>query len=112
MGLLDLFSPSKPARSPEAQARVDALLDRLTLYHFATCPYCVKVRRTARRLGLDLEMKNIKRSRTAFDELVAGGGKKQVPCLRIEEPDTPGKDRVRWLYESDDINRYLEANFA
>lgn len=35
-------------------------------------------------------------------ELMRGGGKTQVPCLRIESDD---KDQ--WLYESDDIIAYL-----
>ena len=35
--------------------------------------------------------------------LVQGGGKGQVPCLRIEAQ--PGQ--VQWLYESDDILAYI-----
>jgi glutathione S-transferase len=41
-------------------------------------------------------------------ELIAGGGKDQVPCLRIENED----GEVRWLYESIDIVRYLKANLV
>ncbi len=37
-------------------------------------------------------------------ELIAGGGKKQVPCLRI---DSENGD-VQWMYESDDIIHYLK----
>lgn len=37
--------------------------------------------------------------------LSAGGGKTQVPCLRIESDD----GKVEWMYESDDIIRYLSA---
>jgi len=32
-----------------------------------------------------------------------GGGKTQVPCLRIEQAG----GEVEWMYESDDIIRYL-----
>ncbi len=39
-------------------------------------------------------------------DLIAGGGKSQVPCLRIE---TENGD-VRWLYESIDIVRYLKTD--
>jgi len=39
-------------------------------------------------------------------DLIAGGGKSQVPCLRIE---TENGD-VRWLYESIDIVRYLKTH--
>ena len=37
-------------------------------------------------------------------DLLAGGGKDQVPCLRIENENGD----VRWLYESIDIVRYLK----
>jgi glutathione S-transferase len=36
-------------------------------------------------------------------ELMQGGGKTQVPCLRIKDP----QGNSQWMYESDDINRYL-----
>jgi glutathione S-transferase len=37
-------------------------------------------------------------------ELIAGGGKKQVPCLKIEEEN----GATQWLYESRDIIKYLQ----
>ena len=40
-------------------------------------------------------------------ELIAGGGKNQVPCLRIED-DEGG---VRWMYESIEIIQYLKTEF-
>ena len=43
------------------------------------------------------------RDPTAFRELLMGGGRATVPCLRIE--DDAGA--VRWLYESNDIVEYL-----
>ena len=49
-------------------------------------------------------MKNIKDNPDFKAELIAGGGKKQVPCLRISQDNA---DTV-WLYESDDIIRYLK----
>ena len=39
------------------------------------------------------------------DELVRGGGKHKVPCLRIEE----NNKEVRWLYSSDEICKFLDA---
>ncbi|HEX8952878.1 MAG TPA: glutathione S-transferase N-terminal domain-containing protein [Polyangia bacterium] len=95
-------------RSAEAQARVDAETAKLALYHFQACPFCRKVRRDIRLLGLHIEQRDIKQDPARRDELVAGGGKKQVPCLRIAEPD----GAVRWLYESRDIGRYLAQRFA
>lgn len=35
--------------------------------------------------------------------LMQGGGKTQVPCLRIEQAD----GGVEWMYESNDIIQYL-----
>ena len=39
-------------------------------------------------------------------DLIAGGGKSQVPCLRIEDE----KGDVSWMYESLDIIRYLKSS--
>lgn len=38
--------------------------------------------------------------------LMAGGGKTQVPCLRVETED----GQVQWMYESDDIIQYLTSS--
>jgi glutaredoxin len=96
------------ARDVAAQAYVDGETARMALYHFHTCPYCRKVRRDIRLLGLNIEQRDIKQDRARRDELVAGGGKKQVPCLRVTEAD----GAVRWIYESRDISRYLTSRFA
>jgi glutaredoxin len=110
--LADALLGRKPVRrAPDAQARVDAetaslRLYQFELYQFEACPYCRKVSRDMRLLGLHIESPNIKRDPMARGELIAGGGKKQVPCLRIEEAG-----KVRWLYESRDITGYLRARF-
>ncbi|MCU1282268.1 MAG: glutaredoxin [bacterium] len=105
----DALTGRRPlARDAEAQARVDADTSKLALYHFQACPYCRKVRRDIRLLGLDIEQRDIEQDRSRRDELVAGGGKKQVPCLRIVEPG----GAVRWLYESRGITRYLNDRFG
>jgi glutathione S-transferase len=60
-----------------------------------------------RRLNLKIELRDAKRDPVFTQELVQGGGKLKVPCLRI-----PGEDgSVRWLYESGDIVQYLEQRF-
>jgi glutathione S-transferase len=76
----------------------------LTLYHTEYCPYCARVRDAVEALGLDLPMKDTSVDRAARSELVAGGGKPQVPCLRIDEPG----GQTRWMYESAAIIRYLQ----
>lgn len=47
-------------------------------------------------------MKNTSDSENRSD-LIQGGGRSQVPCLKIES--TSGE--IEWMYESDDIIRYL-----
>ena len=100
-------APEALLRSEEEQVRIDAECARLTLYQFHTCPYCVKVRRAVTRLALPIESRDIRADRAFREELVEGGGKGQVPCLRIEEDG----GEVRWMYESFDIIRYLEERF-
>jgi glutathione S-transferase len=78
-------------------------LDNIQLYYFNTCPFCIKVLLAIKMMGLEFEHKNIHASEIYKNELIEGGGKKQVPCLRIEENDS-----VRWLYESSDIIDYLQ----
>ncbi len=73
------------------------------LFYFGTCPYCIKVRLALWWMGLELSLKNILSDPKNKAELVAGGGKKQVPCMRIVDE----RGGVQWMYESSDIIRYL-----
>ncbi len=106
MALLDRLlraTVRKPRRSPSSPD-ADRLTSRLALYHFDSCPFCLRVRRELARLGVEVELRNIHRDRSRYDELVRGGGRQQVPCLRIENDD----GTVEWLYESSDIMAWLE----
>lgn len=87
---------------------MDAASAGLTLFYFQTCPYCIKVRRVLRQLRLDLELRNISTSPANRLQLVQGGGKSMVPCLRIRRTD----GSYEWLYESSAISQYLEHQFA
>ncbi len=49
----------------------------------------------------------LKNDSVARDELLAGGGKVKVPCLKI----TQGGEE-KWMYESSDIVSYLQQEFA
>ncbi len=80
----------------------------LALYHFESCPYCERVRAAMARLDLDLELRDIQVNPAWKNELVKATGRQMVPCLRIEEPG----GGVRWMHESLDIIRYLEAEVA
>lgn len=98
------FAPTPVKRSAEAQAMIDEKTKNLALYQYHMCPFCVKVRRTIKRLNLNIELRDAKGDSLFAEELLSQGGKKQVPCLRIENSD----GTVNWMYESDTINQYLE----
>ena len=102
-----LTRPRPMQREPAAQAAVDDAASALALYQFDGCPFCVKVRRTLRRLNVPVELRDASGNAEHRQTLLAEGGKIKVPCLRIEEDD-----QTRWLYESDAINAYLESRFA
>jgi glutathione S-transferase len=103
-----VFSPRVTQRDPEIQAGIDAQTASLKLYQYEACPFCVKVRRAMKRNTLSIETRDVKRSASAREELLAGGGNLKVPCLRIENE----RGQAEWLYESSDIVRYLEDRFA
>ncbi|WP_211859291.1 glutathione S-transferase N-terminal domain-containing protein [Pseudoalteromonas sp. A22] len=98
-----IFTPRSKKRAAEQQQKLDAMTANLKLYQFKACPFCVKVRRAAKRGGLKLETRDAKNDEQYRQELLEQGGKVKVPCLRIEE-----QGEVTWLYESNDIVAYLE----
>jgi len=75
---------------------------KLALYYSKYCFFCQKVLIFLRGRDLDLELRNTS-DREHAQALMAGGGKTQVPCLRIENE----QGAVEWMYESDDIIQYL-----
>ena len=99
--------PRRPVHSAEKQAELDAATANLALYQFELCPFCIRTRRRIHRLGLNIETRDARNDPTWKQELVEQGGKYQVPCLRIAGDD----GGVEWLYESADINQYLEKRF-
>ena len=109
MLLWEVVSSPKPiTRIPEEQQQVDEECRRLALYQFKSCPFCIKVRRTIKHLSLNIETRDAQRDPRHREELLKGGGEIKVPCLRITNAD----NTVSWLYESDDINRYLRERFT
>lgn len=75
---------------------------KLALYHSKYCYFCQKVLMFLRGREVEVELMNTS-DREHAQALMAGGGKTQVPCLRIEHANGD----VEWMYESDDIIRYL-----
>ncbi|MBW2380663.1 MAG: glutathione S-transferase N-terminal domain-containing protein [Deltaproteobacteria bacterium] len=82
--------------------------DRLALYYIDGCPFCVRVRGVIGELGLDVELRNIYENSTRLEELREARGRTTVPVLRITSAD--GEDR--WMPESADIIRYLQASYG
>ena len=76
------------------------------LYHKQYCPYCTATRNAIGQMGLDIEMREITENPKYYEELVNGGGKQQVPSLRI----TDVNKKTQWMYESQDIVKYLYEN--
>ena len=95
-------------RTPARQAHVNDETSNLAIYQFISCPFCVKVRRQVRMLGLQIEYKDVLASQQAHDELMTGGKEYQVPCLRIARQD----GTFEWLYESDAINAWLAERYS
>jgi len=103
-----LTHPARPKHAPEVQAELDRQTRDLAIYQYEACPFCVKTRREVTRLGLNVEYRDARRDEVHRRALLEGGGKEQVPCLRIAEAD----GAATWMYESDDIIRYLNERFA
>lgn len=102
-----LARPRPQQRSVQGQATVNAEAAKLSLYQFHACPFCVKTRRAIHKLNAPITLRDAKGDAKAREQLLAGGGKVKVPCLRID--DAQG---TRWMYESNDIIAYLEQRFA
>lgn len=94
-------------RSPEEQRAVEQACQALALYQTQFCPFCVRVRHEMDRLDLPIKLRDVGRNPQYRQELIAGGGRGTVPCLQITAAD----GQVTWMYESEDIKRYLQKRF-
>ena len=77
-------------------------IEGYTLYYLPSCVHCHRVIDEIRRLKLSLKYKSISEPANQY-ELLGGGGKVVVPCLR--HPDG------RWQYESEEIIVFLKKTF-
>ena len=100
--------PKGVVRPVAEQHAIDARTQHLALYHFPTCPFCLKARRAMRRLSLKIDLRDAQHDPVHRQALLQGGGKIQTPCLRIN--DAEGK--TTWMYESKDIMAYFEQEFG
>lgn len=103
-----LTTPKGVTRDQQQQKVIDEQCQSLALYQFKTCPFCIKVRKQLARLALPIELRDAQHNQEHRKQLEEGGGKVKVPCLRIRQED----GQTQWMYESDDINAYLEKRFG
>lgn len=76
----------------------------LKLYSATYCPFCRKVEKFMKDNNIEnVEVVNIDENKDERDHLIEVGGKRQVPCLFIDEKP---------LYESQDIINYLNENYV
>ena len=81
-------------------------IEYVSLYHHNLCPYCAKVKGAMKFMELQEltpELRNIRKKEQFRRELVKGGGKQQVPALKVEFASGDS----HWLYESDMIIDFL-----
>lgn len=101
-------APRGILRQPEEQQRINEQCQRLALYQFKTCPFCIKVRQEMRRLSLNIELRDARGDEQQRAALLQGGGQIKVPCLRIMDE----QGNSQWMYESSDIIQYLRKRFS
>lgn len=100
--------PKAMVRPAATQAEVEQQCSSIVLYQYKTCPFCIKVRQEMRRLALNVQQLDAQQPGANRDDLVRGGGKAKVPCLKITDP----AGKTQWLYESGEIIKYLRNRFA
>jgi len=73
------------------------------LFKTDLCGFCYRVRDFAEEKGISLTLRDTMTDMEAFRELLQGGGRSTVPCLKIQR-----EKEVIWMYESLDIIDYLK----
>ena len=102
-----LSNPRRMKRSAELQREVDQRVASMSVYQYFTCPFCIKTRRAIHRLNIPMEYRDAQlRGGEHRHTLEQEGGQIKVPCLRIDHGE-----HSTWLYESNDIIAYLNAQF-
>lgn len=100
--------PKGVIRPVEKQRELDAQTKDMVLYQFKTCPFCIKVRRAKKRLSLNIETRDAQNNPQHREQLLQGGGKIKVPCLKINDEH----GNAIWMYNSKQIIQYLQNEFA
>ena len=95
--------PKGVQRAVDEQRKLNEITKNYVIYQFKTCPFCIKVRRELARQSLNIEIRDAQHNADYREQLLQGGGKIKVPCLRIKNRES----RIIWLYESDAIIQHL-----
>ena len=103
-----LTRPAGLVRALAAQDIIDKQCESLVLYHYKTCPFCMKVRQEMRRLSLPIQRIDAQPEGSDREALRQDGGLAKVPCLRI----TNDAGNSQWLYDSEKIVAYLRGRFS
>lgn len=104
----DFLTRPKPLkRSAASQESAEKEAAHLALYQFYACPFCIRTRRAIHRLNIPIDQRDAQKNQQHRADLLAGGGRIKVPCLRIDEGD-----ESRWIYESEEIIAYLDNRFG
>jgi glutaredoxin 2 len=82
--------------------------DKLELYYYAGCPFCTIAMSPMKKLGVEVELRNIHENPLYREDLLNARGRVTVPVLRITSPD--GEER--WLPESRDIVHYIVSTYS
>ena len=75
------------------------------LYYYDQCPFCQMVLGVMQSLPVKVDLRNTLMDPQNRTDLIQGGGRGTVPCLRIEQENGD----VQWMYESRDIVAYLKS---
>ena len=102
--IMAYFSSSSAKQEPPPVTRG---FEDVSLYYRFSCPYCRYVIAFINANNITIPLMDITLNQHNADTLIKFGGKRQVPCLRIENDG----DDV-WLYESADIIEYLKTRIS
>ena len=106
MLLIDKLTTPKGIKRPvEKQQHLNQVTQDMTLYQFKACPFCMKVRREIKRQSLNIELRDAQHNEHHRQQLLDGGGKIKVPCLKIKNSNGD----PHWLYESTEVIQYLKT---
>lgn len=86
----------------------DQTQETLILYHSQLCGFCWMVRDAIDKLDIDVELRDVMRSREHREELIEARGRGTVPVLRRVQQD----GTESWMPESADIIQYLKDAYG